>query len=328
MSQRDSSRLRARLRLRYWVAFCAVISLTASGVFAQTNDAPFPADLNVVISSQQVQIAEPFRLRVDCRVNEQVQVKFPELGKRWGRFDIISQADRFDIPDTDGRRLWSRELVLETLETGDLQTPAMEVLATHDGATRRLVAAPQSVTVESVLEPNADISKIRDIKPIIESPESSNQGQAYSWWIAATALMLAMACCVLFWRRRQVITPREWAIRELAELDAHDAQPGEIFEQLTDIVARYLYWQFELDTPSWTTADMLQSPEVIAHLSESDMEEAQALLEMADRVKYAAVQPTEAESMEAIQRCQAFVERLDDAWIDAGAEPAPSNTNP
>lgn len=291
-----------------------VLSLTAcllSAACAADDATAFRATLDVSLSSREVQIAEPFQLQIDCIVDDGVQVKLPELGQRWGRFDVRGKIDRFDIPEGDGQRRWSRELTLETLETGDLSTPALEVLATRDGVTQRLSAPPQSLQVSSVLEPNADLAKIRDIKPLID-PITANDSASSRWWLWPTiGAAFALGWGVHHWRgRRGMLTPRQWAIRELEKL-ASDAAGEEAFEQMTLIVGRFLHWQLDLEAVSWTPDELLRAPQLVEQLGKTQRAELQALLELADQVKYAGAKPSKSETLEAIQRCRRFVERVE-----------------
>src|SRR4051795_801379 len=124
--------------------------------------------LRVSLDKSTARVAEPIRLVLEVEAPRGSRVELPALSKGIGDFEIRKSERINDLPSEDSAavRRWILSAVLETLKTGDLKIPAIEVqYATDPHATtlKSLASKPLEIHVASVLEDRADPRKFRDI---------------------------------------------------------------------------------------------------------------------------------------------------------------------
>lgn len=147
------------------------------------------ATMTTHLSTSSVQVAEPFWLEFKCVVPANTTVNFPAVMKKFGDLDVVDHQDQFDIPLDSSPELrgWTRRLTLESIVTGNLNIPTIEVQLAHGSQSKRLASKPQQLSVLSVLEDRAGPKSFRDLKPLadieIESRPSSlgSHGRWVDW---------------------------------------------------------------------------------------------------------------------------------------------------
>ena len=148
---------------------------------------------------------------------------FPAIGKSLGSFDVTDQVDRADVPSPNdvNQRIWTRRLTLESIVTGDIEIPSLEIQVRQNTGSQTLKSEAIPIRVTSVLEDRADPMKFRDIQSVVDvSVPQPAVTHAWLWWtlggfggLTAAALMLVAVA-----KRRTWMTPDVWAIRELDQL--------------------------------------------------------------------------------------------------------------
>ncbi|MDI6774602.1 MAG: hypothetical protein QME60_04300 [Verrucomicrobiota bacterium] len=166
-------------------------------------------------------------------------------------------------------------------------------------------------------KPGSDIRT--DLKPVwIYPPFKTVAG----WVLVAAA---AVAAAILLWKlgrkaRRQIklmrMSPRERALRELAELMAKDLIGRnllkEFYLELTMIVRRYIERAHRIRAPEQTTEEFLAAVSLDARFSRDVVAKFRVFLEAADLVKFAAHRPKEDEIGRATGTAKDYIE-TDDA---------------
>jgi len=271
-NQRRKSVRRSRLATIALLAMWGVvpIGLPATGR-AQTEDviAKSTSDLATVsasASASQVQVAEPLTVELRVTAPAGTKVSLPAIGSQLGQFDIVDQRDVLEIPSEDSpdERVWTRHLTLESIVTGDLQIPAMEIQAVKGSNSQTVRSKSIPVRVLSVLEGRADPTQFRDIHPVVDVRVPPQTSYAWVWWTAGGLgiLALGIAAIAVVVRRRNGLTPERWALHELNALqDSMSMRKGnseQVSLRLTSILRNFLELQMEVPAPAQTTEELLE----------------------------------------------------------------------
>jgi hypothetical protein len=146
---------------------------------------------------------------------------------------------------------------------------------------------------------------------------------AESWWPVVAALLTALVLAVLglvIWglvrrrlRRKVVLTPDAWAVRELDRLTALDLSADGTVERfptlLSDVVRRYLELRFRVQAPRQTTAEFLAAMQQSPQLTPDQQAELRTFLERCDLAKFARAIPSADECRALATRARGFVEQ-------------------
>lgn len=217
-----------------------------------TSSASQPS-MSAFVSADSVQVVEPFTFTVSVQADNGARVAFPELQNKLGPFDIRDVQDALDVPHASDANLrtWTRSFTLESIETGDLHVPPLNLQITQAGKTSQLATEPIAVRVVSVLEDRSDPTQFRDIQPVIDvaSPEPPPTRVVPWTELAAMSLLAVALCiCVVVYRRRRWTTPYTWA---KSQVDALAPDNPNVAHQLSQILHEFLMLQFEMsDTGS------------------------------------------------------------------------------
>ncbi|MEJ7590382.1 MAG: BatD family protein [Planctomycetaceae bacterium] len=310
--------LKRLLCLSASVTLCCVAAageVNADEVRSTTDSIQATVTSNV--SSSTMQVAEPLTLELTVTASVGSQVDFPSVGKSLGDFDVTDQTDRADVPSADNgnQRVWTRRLTLESIVTGDLEIPELEILVRNSVGSQTLKSAAIPVRVTSVLEDRADPTQFRDIQSVVDVTVPQPASRAWFWWTlgglggtAAASLLFAAVA-----KRKTWMTPKAWAIRELDELRNSDAMKSTdsetVTENLTTILRDYLELQFGIAAPVQTTTELLQVVETGRYMSPETTKGFGELLEHSDLARFAGLQLTHAELSKAIDDAQRLIEQ-------------------
>lgn len=315
------------------LALPAVIcGLILSGSFARANAGesvrtlPFePPNVRATVSKSDVHVAEPFTFELTVTAPAGTKVRLPAVGEQLGEFDVIHYHDVADLPSevSPGVRIWTRRMTLESIVTGDLQVPAMEIHIGGGADAQLLQSEPLPIHVISVLEDRADPTRIRDIHSVIDVPVPVESSNDWIWWATGGLgiLTLGTAAIALVARRKTWLTPGQWALRELEHLRESNSIQDDGSEvvtcKLTSVLADFLQMQFDHPVPVQTTDELL----TVIHsgiLTDSDLIQSfKALFDAADQVKFAGLQLTNTELVKMIDSACELVEKTAVASVAA-----------
>ena len=305
------------------VLLCAAASGEVHADVASPTSDSNPARVTSKASSTTVQVAEPLTLELTVTASVGSQVDFPSVGNSLGNFEVINQTDRADVPSAENgnQRVWTRRLTLESIVTGDIEIPALEILVRNNANSQTLKSEAIPVRVTSVLEDRADPTQFRDIQSVVDVEVPPPVSRAWLWWtlsglggVSAAALLFMAAA-----KRKRWMTPNAWAIRELEELRNSDAMKSvdsdTVTENLTTILRDYLELQFEIAAPVQTTRELMLAIETARNMSIETTKGFSDLFENSDLSRFAGLKLTHAELTKAIDDAQGLIEqtsKLDD----------------
>ena len=268
--------------------------------------------LRLTAPASQVEAGQPLAMELAIESSGGDSFEVPQVGASIGPFDVLSSTR--ETSQASGTRRATLRFTVLTLESGEVQLPAIPVAVTRADGTRTTVdAGPVTLTVLSLMRGEFDPTAIRDIK----GPVAIDVGWAW-WWIVAGCAAGAMAALAAFtlWRRRarRIVPPlpaHEWALSALDALDRDglpaSGQTHAYWVRLSDIVREYMERRFDIHAPDRTTAEFLAEAGAHAALSEDHRRLLAQFLRTADMVKFAGVRPTARDCASALDTARIFV---------------------
>lgn len=301
-----------------------------------------PVDVKAVVSKSVVQVAEPFGLDVTVTVPAGTKVFFPTVNSQLGDFDVDEHQDMFDVPSatgSGGQRSWTRHYSLESIVTGDLEIPPIEIPFTRGQTTGSVTTKALPMRVVSVLEDRADPTKFRDIKSVVDVDVPTPSSNGWIFWTLGGmgAGVLSLAAIALVARRKKYLTPSQWAVGELEALksspalQADNAEP--VLREMSNILRGYFEMQFEISAPAQTTEEFFQFVEQKQFVDLKLLEQIAELLSMADQAKFAGLQLTQTELHEVIDSAIGLIDSFTPETMGAKddesqASPSQPSNNP
>jgi hypothetical protein len=277
-----------------------------------------PPNLSVRVDKSVAQVADPIRLVLEVDAPRGTRVELPKLTDKLGDFNVRSSNETKDVPAADGAdsRRWRLEASLETIKTGQLTIPPLEVhYATEANATtfETLHSKPIEVRITSVLENRADPTKFRDIKETVDVPVPELHSYAWVGWTAAGvggAIVIALATLAVV-RRKRGPSPAEWALAAIADLEqlaiSNSADAEAAYNEVVDVVREFFELEFDVPTLSRTTREFLAEATRVVGLGVTAHERLASLASIADDIKFARLGVGKSQVRQALDQAKAFV---------------------
>ncbi len=270
------------------------------------------------IDKKVAQVAEPVRLVLEVDAPLGTRVELPQLAEKLGDFDVRASQQTNDVPSAANghSRRWVLNASLDTIKTGELTVPPLEVHYTTDANAstfKTLQTKPIPVRITSVLEDRPDPTKFRDIKTTVDIPVPEQHSYAWLGWSAAGvggALAVALATLAVV-RRKRGPSPAEWALAAIADLEqltiAGSADAEAAYNELVDLVREFFELEFNVPTLSRTTREFLAQAATVVSLDKTARERLASLASLADEIKFARLGVGEAQVRQALEQAKAFV---------------------
>lgn len=332
-----STRPVGRARL---IAIAAIIALMPMLALANSTDegqrsveTDGAVKLSVHIDKSAAQVADPIQLMLEVDAPRGTRVEMPQLSGELGDFEVRNSELVKDIPSpaiADGRR-WVVRATLETIKTGELTIPPLDVQYATDSKSstfKTLRSKPLPIRIASVLENRADLKKFHDIKDVSDVAVPEQHSYAWLGWISAgvvaTAALAALALFVM--RRRRGPSPAEWALAAIAELEqlsiANGADTEAVYNEGVDIVREFFELEFNVPTLSQTTREFLAQAVKAVGLGETARERLTSLASLADEIKFARLGVGEAQVRQALEQAKAFIRECEEHRMASEREAA------
>lgn len=274
-----------------------------------------PVQVSVKLDTTDGTLGDVFHANWEVSHSQAEKIVFPPLEERIGTFEILDQ-ERTQIQENVVS--WRLAVaVYDSVGPHDFPDLAADVITGDDTTAIKLPGF--RVEIHSIL--TAADSTFRPIKPIhpVRLP--------FNWWYVVYGV-LAIAVFYLiyrFWPRRRdgqrqprekvVIIPPEQAhvvaLRELKALEGSGYLEQGAFKtfysELTAILRKYFENRFLIDALEMTTTEVLQALKIDI-LTPGALQDAQAILEQGDLVKFAKFIPTSSEAKKALNLAFELVE--------------------
>lgn len=257
-----------------------------------------PVTLRASVNKQVAQVADPVQYVLEVLAPRKTRVELPKLPEKLGDFDISDTEMLRDIPSAENpdQRQWILRATLETIKTGSLDIPSLDVhFAVDENSTtfETVRSEPLQIQITSVLEDRADPTKFRDIKDAVDVavPEESSRAWV-AWTLGGTgaAAVIALATVLLASRKRGP-TPAAWAldeINDLRQLLSDDSADVELtYNELVDVVREFFELQYNVPTLTRTSPEVLAEAAERVRLGEAPRQRLSSLMSVADEIKFA-----------------------------------------
>lgn len=283
-----------------------------------------PVELTLELSKTQLLVAEPVRWTVQARAPRGIDLQLVRDDTSWEPFTLLKQSQHPAIPEAQNR-LWVWNFEMDTLKTGELQTPKLKLTWRDNREDKKdvnpfgeLYLPQQFVNVSSVLESNADPLVIRDFKPPLTLPEPK---QNFPWltvsWIAAgsiAGMALAMTAVVLLRRSR----PSAWTIlqQRLDEIEAQietadDATRVAAWIETVDAFRHYLEGRCDIRAMQMTDSELITAVEKHRLLDVTVSEYLRESMGFTEAVKFAGFIPEVDQVRESLHAVRAMVSDIE-----------------
>jgi hypothetical protein len=278
--------------------------------------------LSASVNKDVAHVAEPIRLVLEVEAPRGTQIELPQLAGQLGNFEVRGSERTKDIPAAHGAesRRWLLEATLETIKSGELTIPPLDVHYTTDSEAttfKTLRSKPIPVRITSVLENRANPMKFRDIKDAVDVAVPELHSYAWLGWTVAgvgAATVLALLTLIVV-KRRRAPSPAEWALAMIAELEqltimnAADAEAAH--NEVVDVVREFFELEFNLPTLSRTTREFLSQAAKVVGLGQTARDRLASLASIADDIKYARLGVGEQQAREALEQAKAFIDECE-----------------
>jgi len=301
--------------------FAALKTFLVFGVIAVICLNPASAAKPAIVakaSASTVRVAEPFTIQWSVSAAEGARVAFPAVGKQFGDFDVIETRDLFDIPDADStkKRTWTRRMTLESIVTGKRDIPEQDVQVNDVSGSAVIRSNPITINVASVLEDRSDPTKFRDIQSVVNVDLPQTPSAALSWWTwggVAGLTLLAIAAMVVS-RRGNWVTPKDWALEELEELET-SSEAGTLTSEtsalkLSEIVKSFLLLQLGIPESGHTPHELVQQIVSSKRVGGDVTNRLNELFTLADKAKFAGLELSATGLKSAIRDTRDLVQKI------------------
>jgi BatD DUF11 like domain len=277
-----------------------------------------PVRVTARIDKGTARVAEPIQLVLEVEAPRGTRLEMPAKMNRLGDFEVRRIEQSNDIPSATGadKRTWILRATLESIKTGALEVPPLDVHYTTDANSstfKTLSTAPIPVHITSVLENRADPTRFRDIKQTVDVPVPETRLRGWIIWtgggiVAAIAGLLLIATVVR--RRRRGPSPAAWAIetiKELEHLNVSQTGAEALFNEVVDVLREYFELEFNVPTLPKTTREFLADASSEVGLPEIARKRLEWIASVADEIKFARLAVGEQHLVHAFAQARAFV---------------------
>jgi hypothetical protein len=277
-----------------------------------------PVKLTARADKGTARVAEPIQLVLEVEAPRGARIELPPKVNRLGDFEVRHSEQTNDIPSATAadKREWILRASLESIKTGELSVPALEIHYTTDANAstfKTLSTAPIPVQITSVLENRADPTRFHDIKQTVDVPVPETASRTWIAWTCGgiiTVIAGLLLFAALIKRRRRGPSPAAWAldsIEELEQLDVSHTGPETVFNEVVDVVREFFELEFNVPTLPRTTRECLAEASGEVGLTDIARKRLEWLASVADEIKFARLGVGEQHLQHAFAQAKAFI---------------------
>ena len=304
------------------VLLLAVVFGGTAGAVAQ------PVRFETHVSTDSVAVGERFTLSLVAEHGPQTAVSFPSPdagGVLFGDLEVIQRLTVQQRPGPAGRQVDSVAYEVTTFALDSVRVPALPVRVTAGRDTTIQSAPARTVTVVSVVGPDA--KGMHGVAALAPFPQP--------WWtwalLAAAVTGLLAGLAYLWWRRQsddapapvQRVpdddqTPYEAATSWIRQLeDSYDlTDPDAVkpfYVELSNALRIYLARELGVTALEHTTREVVDTLEERPDVPSAATSRIQAVLQLADLAKFAGIRPTADDHEKALREARAALDSIEAA---------------
>jgi hypothetical protein len=289
-----------------------------------------PAALEVRISPAEVHVGDHVSLEISARAFGGAEIRIGSLpgaedglveDERLLSTDILFQQQKSEEKQNLLGMLVARQTYTAIpFSVGEHKIPQVPVkVIMRDGSEIDLITPPVFVTVLSVAPKPVGPDKIAAIKGLLHHQAATERQFPWLWVIAGIMLIAAGATAVIALNRRTPagvrkllrLSPAERALQELDHLAGSslltDGKVKEFYSELSEILRRYLGLRFRVTALEMTTSELCAALREPLKIFDYSLPKLPALLQTADLVKFAKLEPQAETGMESIDAAREMV---------------------
>jgi len=280
-----------------------------------------PISVELRASRKEITIADRLTLVIQVEIQEDYEVELPKFGAKLQQFGIVDYVTDPPRLADSGRVVSRRSYVLEPFLSGEYEISPMTIIfwkkGDPDGKKHEIQTEKLTIQVTSLLPAKAAELEIRDIAGPVDIP-APRPPWLYAA-ISAAVTVLASTAALVVWRRRRreriAAVPRipahELAYDRLEKLLGEklieSGRLKDFYRRISDILRHYIENRFGLCAPERTTEEFLQELRRNDVLPASHKDLLTEFLRHCDLVKFAELQPDEAEIQQTFDACKRFI---------------------
>jgi len=279
-----------------------------------------PYEVKVRLASDAITIADQLTLDLSAVADEGIDVTFPKVQDKLGRFTLAGQTETESALFSGNRVRHVKTYRLKPFLAGDYTIPPLTVSfampGQSKGETGEIQTEALDVRVTSVLSKDGS-ETIKTIMPPEPLPETINP------WLAAAVIVAVLAGLGGFlgfrrFRRRRngvetaVSRPAHVLAEEELELLFSEnliaaGHYKAFYQRLSAILRRYIENRFGLRAPEQTTEEFLNIMRTAKELTAAHKQLLKSFLLHCDQVKFAEHQPAADEVRKMTEACRQFI---------------------
>ena len=278
--------------------------------------------IKIALDSNYIEMGRQTSLHIEVTNSESegiVVVPFDSVPPQI-EFVDVRNLPKLEKQTTNGKSLYTTTYKIQSFDSGAYRIPPLMYVTANDTSYSNIVA----LKVIPV-----DVSQMQDINPA--NPAEDMGSKWYDWipdWLTdywlyyllaiiiiaggiCAYLILSKKVTVNILPKKKEIPPYEMAIAKLQQLKQEqlweNGQEKAFYTELTDILREYLDRRFGINAMEMTTTQILNA---IRNNEETAMTERlmKSILEVADFVKFARVQPLREDNIKSFDAARQFVE--------------------
>ena len=275
-------------------------------------DASFSAELTTVLTGELI------LLTLRAEIPREIEtVEWPKFLEEWSPF-LVTDVGDLRITEGEEYNLYEQKLTVILWEPGQYQTPETTIT----------VESPDSgELVHARVEPvRIDVPTVLDGVSFEMRPFAPPIWFFYiSPWIVLVGSVALMSSVYLAWRRYRSrplpipapeapLSASQKTLMSLQNIAAQDLPAAIVYQAVADSLRLFLQHQFDIATTEMTTAELMRMLRVHTPISDRRRRELRYLLEHADLVKFARLQPPPQSGRRLL--------RVAAGWVESVAPPA------
>lgn len=271
-------------------------------------------------------VGEAINLTLVVEAPADAIVTAPEFPTDWPPFEVQSVGEINKTISGD-IATYRQNLAVIAWRPGDHATPDtyIQYQLAPDGETLTILAEPSVIAVPSVLV-NGD-TNLRPLKPPVSLP------YLLPWLILLVAIAaFGAARGVHWWRSRRralhgdarfgrggdaVYSAKQRALMQLRNIREGKLSPVVVYETVADCLRAYVQRKFNVRALDMTTNELMSTLQAESLLDKPQRRDLVRMLEYADLVKFAEVQPGERAVKQLLDTAEKWIEAVEPA-IDGG----------
>lgn len=272
------------------------------------------------IDTNDVLIGDQVGLMLNIISDLKTEVVWPSIPDTIGNLDVISRS-KIDTLDSNNTRYMSRKFVVTSFDSGRFEIPPFVFMYEQEGREGLYPAETEPLYLSFATVAVDTAKPIKDIKSPFDEPVTLDE---YIWYIVgAVAIIAAVIVIIWFVKRRKPravekmdydprIPPHVLALEGLKQLEDEKLwQKGRVKSyhiRLTDIIRTYIERRFDVMAMEMTTPEIVDGMHR-ANIDSNLTEDIRKVLELADMVKFAKMEPLPDENTSGMTIAVNFVKR-------------------